>query len=421
MGNAGIKPIPLNLPQGNSAMFGKQHRSCTVRCLMVVLTVALASRPCSASTTTASSSSDAVMLASLRADVTNYLRTRGAAEHVSAALVSVSLRGRRANITVGAGTTRYGGRTAVPPNSLWQIGSNTKAFTAATVLELEAEHKLSIRDTVGEWLPQYPAWRNITIKQLLNMTSDIVTYDEQPAFLTAYAADPTTEFSKARLVSFAGGKRVPTGYYYSNTGYILAQMIIEKATNDTYAHQLTKRFIIPLGLRDLFYSTDYYSPAITARMPSGYFFDDSVHQFAPLMGRDVRYLNLSWAQCAGGIVASPEALTKWARALYEGRVLAPPQQNELESLVSLRSGRPITMPTTRDPEGFGLGIARAKSPTFGTYWYYEGGTFGYRVLHMYLPRSGTVIAFALNSGPRTDKVSELARSVYATLRAAGRI
>ena len=402
-------------------MPSKRHRPRTFRCLLAVLAFALALTPCSGSAFSPKNNSDAVLLASLQADIAKYLRTHGGAEHVSAVSVSVSLRGRTQNITVSGGTTQYGGGAAVPLNSLWQIGSNTKAFTGAMVLQLEAEHKLSIRDRIGKWLPQYPAWRNITIKQLLNMTSDIVTYDEQPAFLTAYAAAPMTEFSKARLVSFANGKRVHTGYYYSNTGYILAQMIVEKATNDTYAHQLTKRFIIPLGLRDLFYSADYYSPAVTARMPAGYFFAGSVPQFAPLMRRDVRHLNLSWAQSAGGIVASPEALTKWARALYEGRVLAPVQQKELKSLVSLRSGRPITRLTASDSLGFGLGIAQAKSRTFGTYWYYEGGTFGYRVLHMYLPRSGTVIAFALNSAPTTDKISDLARSVYATLRAFGRI
>ena len=55
------------------------------------------------------------------------------------------------------GTTEFGGGGPLASNTLWQIGSKTKAFTAVTLLQLEAEHEHSIRDTVRKWLPQYPA------------------------------------------------------------------------------------------------------------------------------------------------------------------------------------------------------------------------------------------------------------------------
>ena len=89
-------------------------------------------------------------------------------------------------------------------NSIWQIGSNTKAFTAVLLLQLEAEHRLSIDDTVGRWLPRYPEWGTVSIKRLLNMTSGIPSYEAQSAFFTDYAADPYQYFSKEALVSCAG-------------------------------------------------------------------------------------------------------------------------------------------------------------------------------------------------------------------------
>src|SRR3712207_6349747 len=133
---------------------------------------------------------DPVLVADLQSDVDGFLSARGAAEHVSAVALSVSLPGEGSTIDVSAGTMRFGGAQPVPADSLWQIGSNTKAFTSVVLLQLEAEGRLSIEDTVGTWLPQYPQWRDVTIRRLLNMTSGIPTYDEHPAFLADYAVDP---------------------------------------------------------------------------------------------------------------------------------------------------------------------------------------------------------------------------------------
>lgn len=358
----------------------------------------------------------------LQADIDTYLEQRAQAEHISAVSLTVSLPGHRP-IHVETGTTEYGGKQPIAPDSLWQIGSNTKDFTAATVLQLEAEHMLSIQDTLGKWLPQYPQWKQVTIESMLNMTSGIATYDEQSAFLNAYAAAPESEFTKEQLVGFVKDIPLVTGWNYSNTGYILSQMIIEKVTGDTYENEITKRFVIPLNLRGLYFRTDLYPPAVTERMPAGYFLDNSVPQFAPLLGEDVRRLNLSWAQSAGGIVASTNALTKWLRALYGGCVLPPTQQAELESLISERTGSKITTTSSGDPNGFGLGVQQQYSSSLGIVWDYEGGTFGYRMLHLYLPGPGAIITIGLNSDPppNEDQIGVLSLSVYNTLHDAGKL
>jgi D-alanyl-D-alanine carboxypeptidase len=360
--------------------------------------------------------------ASLSRELGHYLATRGKAEHISVVSLRVSFGGKPA-IDLAAGTTRYGGGARLSPGALWQIGSNTKAFTSVLLLQLEAEGKLSISDTLGKWLPQYPAWRNITIERLLNMTSGIPDYYAQPAFQRAFAADPGRYFSAARLVSYAYAAGLPLqkGWNYSNTNYILAQMIIERAGHDSYPDQLRRRIIIPLGLHDTFYGPQALPAAVAARQPAGYFFDSSTPLFASLLGEQVPKLALSSAQGAGAIISSLSDLTTWDRALYQGRELPGPQQRQLESLVSEKTGLPITTTTPADPAGFGLGVAQFTSPVTGTFWAYEGATYGYRVQHIYLPSSGAVIALAVNSATAAndDQLGPLALAIYQILQKAG--
>jgi D-alanyl-D-alanine carboxypeptidase len=357
----------------------------------------------------------------LRGDLRAYLRARGQAEHVSAVGLSVSLPGRASSIDVSAGTMRWGDSRPVRTDSIWQIGSNTKAFTSVLLLQLEAEGRLSIEDRLGRWLPHYPQWRDIMIKQLLNMTSGIQTYDAQPAFLADYAADPSTKFSGERLVNYvAGVPRVP-GYSYSNANYILTEMIIEKATRDSYAHQLYTRIIAPLHRCDTYYRPHLYPRAVTAREPAGYFFIDQIPELARLVGRDVSHDTLSWARGAGGILATTGDMTMWERALYGGRLLPPKQQAELESLVSEITGQPITRTTADDARGFGLGVSQTTTPKFGTVWTYEGATLGFRALHVYFPTSGVIITMTVNSQPTQDMIPVLALSVLNTLISHGLI
>ncbi len=365
----------------------------------------------------ASSGSDhAGLPRQLRADLEAYLRTHRRAEHVSAAALSVSLPGHRASIDVSAGTTRFGGSRPVRTSSVWQIGSNTKAFTSVLVLQLEAEHRLSIHDTLGKWLPQYPQWRNVTIKRLLNMTSGIPTYDQQPEALKLLATHPYHYFTPRQLVSYVVGRQATHGWSYSNTNYVLAEMIIEKATHDSYRHQLYTRVIEPLGLRDLYYRAHLYPRWVTAREPAGYFFVNQGPTIPGLVGRDVSRWSLSWARGAGGIISTTHDMTRWERALYAGRLLPPRQQAELLSLVSMKTGKPIKRTSLADPGGFGLGVGQGTHPTFGRVWLYEGGTLGFRTLHVYLPDSGVIMAMGLNSYPAKDRIVALAASVYDTLR-----
>jgi len=355
----------------------------------------------------------------LRGDLRSYLKANGSAERISAAGLSVRLPGHRRTIDVSAGTMRIGGTRPVRSTRVWQIGSNTKAFTSVMLLQLEAEHRLSIDDTLGKWLPRYRQWRGVTIKRLLNMTSGIPSYDNSRGFYRAFAANPHRRFTVRQLVGYAKAGKPTHGYSYSNTNYILGEMIIKRVTHDSYGHQLRTRIIRPLHLHNLHYRPHRYPAALTRREPAGYFFNRQLPGLSRLLGRDVSRTTLSWTRGAGGIISTTRDMTVWEHALYHGRLLPHHQQSELRSLVSSKTGRPIKHTTPSDPEGFGLGIAQMTHPEIGRFWFYEGKTLAFRTLHVYLPRSRVIFAMALNSQPTVDHIGDLVVSVYGTLVAHG--
>jgi D-alanyl-D-alanine carboxypeptidase len=361
-----------------------------------------------------------VVRASLRSELNNYLSTRASAEHISAVSLAVTFSGSRPGIDMAVGRNRYGAGSVVSPDELWQIGSNTKAFTSVLMLQLEAEHKLSIDDTLGKWLPQYPAWSAVTVKQLLDMTSGIPDYTtSNAAYWNDVAAMPNRKFSRSQLVSYVTSLAPTHGYSYSNTNYILAQMIIQRASGESYGRLLREKIFEPFGLRNTFYSGHDYPSSVTARMPAGYWYVPAVPVMQPQVGKDQRRLTVSWAQGAGAIVSSLLDLGKWDHELYTGQVLPARQQRELTSLISMATAQPIATTTLSDPDGYGLGVNQITNKALGTLWYYEGETQGYRVVNMYVARSGTAIAVGVNSATLTDNTGALATSLYETLQKAG--
>ena len=246
----------------------------------------------------AAAPSDTTLRASLQGDLNQYLSARSKIEHISAISLSVSLHGQPQNINLTAGRTQYGGGgTPVTPDNLWQIGSNTKAFTAATILQLEAEGKLTIDQTVGRWLPQYPAWKNVTIRRLLNMTSGIPGYNLVPAWLRDYVKNPKRNFTIAQLIAYVYPENNPNapppthGYDYSNTNYLLAELIIERASGHSYASELERRFLqSDIGLNATYYSDAQYSRDVLDRIVSGYSFGHGCRYCAAVrQGRARRY------------------------------------------------------------------------------------------------------------------------------------
>lgn len=359
----------------------------------------------------AAQSSNAALTSSLQNALEIYVATRAKPEHISAASVSISLKGAENNINLAAGTTKYpNAGMKVTPADLFEIGSITKSFTSVAILHLEAAGKLTIGDKLGKWLPQYPAWKDVTIHQLLDMTSPIPGYDNQPAIAKIMGNDPSHRFTPQELVAAAyphNGKPEPvSGWTYSNTNYILAQMIVEKAGGKPYA-EFVRELFDRLGLKNTYYEQNLYPPSITDRMVAGYFFnhDPGNAPLAPLLGHDVKSDSVSWMQAAGGIVSSMQDVSRWARALYEGPLLADRQRSELMTVVSDKTGEPVAGASKQQPSAFGLGVGAGFRPALGAYWYYQGMTLGYRVLYAYFPRNGAVIVVGSTASPTTNKTT----------------
>lgn len=374
-------------------------------------------------------SGDAGLGQSLQDALDNYLATRGAPEHISAASLSISLKGSEENINLAAGTTQYPDAGAkVTPADLFEIGSITKSFTSVAILHLEAAGKLGIDDPLGKFLPQYPVWKGVTIRRLLDMTSPIPGYDNEPSIARIMGDHPDHVFTPEALVDSVyphdGEPKPVSGWTYSNTNYILAQMIVEKVGGKPYA-EVVRGLCGEVGLKNTYYEQDHYPAAITDRMVSGYFFnhDPDNALLAPLLGHDVKNDSVSWMQGAGGIVSTMQDVSRWARALYEGPLLADKQRGELMTVVSDKTGQPIDGPSEENPGAFGLGVGAGFRPGLGSYWYYQGMTLGYRVLYGYFPSNGTVIVAGLNSQPddKQNRNGPLLEEVYGILHKAGKI
>jgi D-alanyl-D-alanine carboxypeptidase len=361
----------------------------------------------------------------LRSDLDGYLAARSSIEHISTLSMTVSFRGDPKDINIAVGKTQYGGTTDVDPSNVFQIGSNTKAFTSVLILKLEAEEALCLDDTLGQWLPQYPAWRNIRIRELLNMTSGIPTYDATPAWEAETSNYPYATSTPEHLVAFVyPALHKPGTFEYSNTGYILAQMIIDKASRwHSYKAELDE-LLAANNLHNTFYEPDFYPVAVNRRLVSGYYSNTDDPGLKKLLGMDTKDFSLGWTQGAGGMIATPHDLTTWVRDLFEGDVLPEKQKQELLSLIAIPSGWPIKQTSEQQREGFALGLFQLTVDPFPLFWGYQGSTLGYRATYSYYADSGVIITVFTNSqtSRENNKISStLYEKLYETLKSYGKI
>lgn len=199
------------------------------------------------------------------------------------------------------------------PETKFRIGSVTKQITAAAILQLAERGKLKLDDPISQYDPDAPAaWRKITIKHLLTHSSGIANYTSLPDFMTKMARVDRTPGEIVQLVRNEPLEFEPgTQFAYSNTGYVLLGMIIEKVSGQGYYQYLQDNIFGPMGMT----STGYDDiAAIIPRRASGY-------KYSGKRWDNADYFSTTDAFGAGALLSTVDDMLVWVDALSAGKVL----------------------------------------------------------------------------------------------------
>ncbi|WP_329395391.1 serine hydrolase domain-containing protein [Streptomyces melanogenes] len=282
----------------------------------------------------------------------------------------------------------------------FRMGSNTKTMMATLVLQLVGEDKLALTDPVDTWLPgQVPNGRAITLRMLLNHTSGLADYTEDPAILPAIMGKDPRRWTSEQLLALGVRHDPPlppgTRWSYSNTNYAAIGAVLERVTGKSLADLVRDRIARPLHLEHTYYATDSawrgphaqgYEPD-AAHMPPGVPAESRDFAGAHRDGQvDVSHNNPSWGGAAGAMVSTAHDWARFYTALMSGKLLPPAQLAQMRTTVP-------TDPDQPDGPGYGLGIETAATPC-GTVWAHDGGIPGYLSTHVTDPtgrRTATVL------------------------------
>jgi len=195
------------------------------------------------------------------------------------------------------------------PDTKFRLGSITKQFTAALILQLAQQGKIKLDGKLSDYLPAYrkDTGEKVTIHQLLNHTSGIPSYTSMAHFMQDVSRQPfgVDDFVKrfaSNDLQFEPGSK----FAYNNSGYFLLGAIIEKVTGQTYEQALKARILDPLGMKNTGY--DHFGNIIEKRA-SGY-------EKGPDGYRNAGYLDMSIPYAAGSMYSTVEDLYLWDQALY---------------------------------------------------------------------------------------------------------
>ena len=213
----------------------------------------------------------------------------------------------------------------------FRIGSVTKQFTAAAILKLQEEGKLSVDDKLSQFIPDYPRGDEVTIHHLLTHISGIKSYTDKINFEDKEVTKPIASV-EAHIESF---KHDPYNFdpgetwSYNNSGYFLLGYIVEKVSGQSYGEYLKQAFFDPLGMKN---TGVHYKGIMLKNEAIGYSYQDGEVEVAPDW-------EMSWAGGAGALYSTVGDLYKWNEAIFNGKVLGAASLQAAFTPVTLNDGK----------------------------------------------------------------------------------
>jgi D-alanyl-D-alanine carboxypeptidase len=270
------------------------------------------------------------------------------------------------------------------PDMAFAIGSITKNMVAALALQLAEEGKLSLDDPIGKWLLAYPhVDPTITIRQMLGHTSGLFMFWENQRIWDDLIRYRTKEFTPEDVLGYLQAPHFAPGqgYRYSNTNYLLAAMIITRATGSTLSTELRRRFWEPLSLRSARLAVEEPYPENLAHVWGDNFEKEGSFRditFLPRTSHD------SITYGSAGVFMSAEDLARWTHALFHAKVIRVQSLAQMQAFS--RAG------------GYGLGLEGLGREVAGNLRAvgHGGGNIGTTAYMVYLPDYGVSLAVMVN-------------------------
>ena len=253
---------------------------------------------------------EARLSAAQRAAVDDALAKAMAASHTRGASVTVARAGEILYAN-GAGQRDVAAKLPVDAETIFPIGSITKQFTAAAIMLLVRDGRVSLDAHASDYVPGAPHGTEYTVRELLQQTTGLANYTSVPGSATNVVTSATvTPQALLALVKDAPLAYKPgTRFEYSNTNYVVLGMIVETASGMPYGRFIHERIAQPLGLAHLTFG----APANSANVSRGYEAETGETAVAPWTAHST--------YAAGGLYAAPSDLVRWDEAFFGAKLL----------------------------------------------------------------------------------------------------
>jgi D-alanyl-D-alanine carboxypeptidase len=324
-------------------------------------------------------------------DTQNMLNDWAKSNSVQEVVVVLDSQGNEKIWVSGASEEKLNQETELTETLFW-VGSITKTFVSAAILKLEAEGKLNINDTIGDYLKRYPKWSHITIKQLLNMTSGIPNYGADTEYKNSLENNfQNKQYNTSELIHIAYDnlEQENSGKWrYSNTDYLLLSEIIQEVTKQPLAQYFENVFFKPLGLDHTFYSEISYPEEIIKKIAHGSYNGKSMTMLSPQ----------NYGAAGGGMLMSTSDLQKWITALLIDKSVLSSRQ-----IIEMLNGvKTIDMPLYPENTEFGLGLFISTKGEPDEMIWYTGVIPGYSSTFVWMPHKEVALIIQVSLNRKND-------------------